>query len=255
MKKLFVLAAPLGVAFSICAQEVSVFGSDATEPRIQPQIQDEPQSSQMQESIDGLRSLLEGLNKRNRQLNNKITDLENKAAASDYNISQEIASLRALIEQNKIEQDEKINKLASAIKGGKALIDKKPATTLNSAKNSDPKTPAAIFEAAEKSFKNKDYAAAKSAYTALIAKKYKSAHCNYMLGEIAYFTKNYKDAIPYYHASVSLNAKAPYMPRLLYHTGVSLDKIGKPAEANKFYRALKQGYPDSNEAKDAPNRK
>ena len=45
------------------------------------------------------------------------------------------------------------------------------------------------------------------------------------------------------------------MPRLLYHTAISLDKVGQPSEANKFYSALKKAYPDSPEAKAAPERK
>jgi len=39
----------------------------------------------------------------------------------------------------------------------------------------------------------------------------------------------------------------------LYHTAISFDKIGDTQSANRFYKALKVGYPDSKEAKAAPN--
>ena len=46
-----------------------------------------------------------------------------------------------------------------------------------------------------------------------------------------------------------------YMPKLLYHTAISFDKIGDTKNANKFYNALRQAYPDSKEAKASPVRK
>ena len=115
--------------------------------------------------------------------------------------------------------------------------------------------PKAVLDLADKAYKDKKYSDAKKAFTLLLDKNYKPAYANFMLGEIAYNSKQYADAIPYYRASVNLYDKGNYMPKLLYHTAISCDKIGDTANANKFYAALKQAYPDSSEAKAAPTRK
>lgn len=281
MKNFVLLAALFGAAFFVYAEEVSVFGGGSVNSGVynydnQPSDYNnntnksndnyEPAPSETQESIDGIRSLLDGINANNRKLNSRIDDLENSVKASDFNVSEEISALKALIEQNKIEQDEKIRKLAAAIGGGSAIVDSKSAQSSKSVKksnddqgegkvNSDDKGPADVLVDADKFYKDKNYDKARDAYATLVKKNHKPAYSNYMLGEVAYATKNYKDAIPYYQNSVSLNGKANYMPRLLYHTAISLDKIGDTANANKFYQALKQAYPDSKEAKAAPSRK
>ena len=69
------------------------------------------------------------------------------------------------------------------------------------------------------------------------------------MGEIAYSQKSYSSAIEHYKASIALFDKAAYTPTLLYHTGSSFEKLGKLKEAQGFYKALKDSYPDSPEAK------
>ncbi len=59
-----------------------------------------------------------------------------------------------------------------------------------------------------------------------------------------------------YQKSQAPNSKdTDYMAKLLYHTAISFDKVGDTARANGFYQALKAQYPQSAEAKAAPNRK
>ena len=95
---------------------------------------------------------------------------------------------------------------------------------------------------------------AKARYEYLLSKDHKPAMANFYLGEIAYQQKAYNNAIKYYQQSIQLYDKAEYTPKLLYHTAISFDKIKDTASANKFYKALKLGYPDSKEAKAAPTR-
>ena len=78
---------------------------------------------------------------------------------------------------------------------------------------------------------------------------------NFYLGEISYQQKAYNEAIQYYQKSIELYDKADYTPKLLYHTAISFDKIKDTQSANRFYKALKLGYPDSKEAKASPDRK
>ena len=87
-----------------------------------------------------------------------------------------------------------------------------------------------------------------------VKKGHKPAASNFYLGEIAYKQKAYSTAIQYYQKSIQSNDKADYTAKLLYHTAISFDKIGDTQSANRFYKALKAGYPDSSEAKAAPNR-
>ncbi|MBK1971327.1 hypothetical protein JG677_00235 [Campylobacter sp. TTU-622] len=89
----------------------------------------------------------------------------------------------------------------------------------------------------------------------LLQKHYKPARVNFYFGEIEYKQKNYNNAIVFYKKSSAISTKGDYFPKLLYHTAISLDKIGDPKTANGFYKALKTNYPNSPEAKASPNRK
>ena len=73
-----------------------------------------------------------------------------------------------------------------------------------------------------------------------------------MIGEINYFQKLYANAIKSYQTSLKLHDKADYMPRLLYHSAISFDKLGDIKSANQFYNALMVTYPDSKEAQAVP---
>jgi TolA-binding protein len=87
-----------------------------------------------------------------------------------------------------------------------------------------------------------------------VKKNYKPARSNFYLGEIAYKKEQWRTAIKHYKISIDLYDKADYIPRLLYHTAISFDKIGEPSNANAFYKALKTNYPNSKEAKASPDR-
>jgi TolA-binding protein len=106
----------------------------------------------------------------------------------------------------------------------------------------------------ERLFANKEYGNAKKYFTELLARGYKPARNSYMLGEVEYFSEKWSEAIVNYKKSVKLYDKADYMPRLLYHTAISFDKLSDTASANQFYKLLKTDYPDSKEAKASPNR-
>ncbi|MBZ7953876.1 hypothetical protein H2278_03330 [Campylobacter sp. W0018] len=99
------------------------------------------------------------------------------------------------------------------------------------------------------------YEECKTKLNYLIAQKYKPARANFWLGEIEYKQKNYNNAIVFYKKSSTISSKGDYFPKLLYHTAISLDKVGNTKTANGFYKALKKNYPNTPEAKASPNRK
>lgn len=112
-----------------------------------------------------------------------------------------------------------------------------------------------ILDLAIKDLNDNSYENSKTKLNYLISKHYKPARANFWLGEIEYKQKKYNNAIAYYKTSSALSTKGDYFPKLLYHTAISLDKIGDPKTANGFYKALKTNYPNSPEAKASPNRK
>lgn len=290
MNKIFFTAILFGVAsFTYANNEVSIFADESVDPQKVVQsnknsineIKDE--LSNYDETIDGMRSLVEGISQKNLKLTRELAELDSKVQIlNDQNTSKQIDDLKKTIEKNKAEQDAKINKIMKSIEQLTALIDSKQNTqkTANKIDNNTTKAnskdskktattatvnfntadfskkdPVVILEQADKDYKAKKYPQAKAAFEYLASINYRVAYSNYMLGEIEYFSKNYAKAIPYYKTTVASYNKGWYMPRLLYHTAISLDKVGQPSEANKFYSALKKAYPDSPEAKAAPQRK
>lgn len=96
---------------------------------------------------------------------------------------------------------------------------------------------------------------AKEKFEYLISIHYKPARSTFWLGEIQYKQQDYAGALGFYKKSSAISTKGDYVPKLLYHTAISLDKVGDTKSANKFYKALKTAYPDSPEAKASPDRK
>jgi TolA-binding protein len=110
---------------------------------------------------------------------------------------------------------------------------------------------AEIEQEAKKFYKKKYYTKAIERYTYLIEKKYKPATAHYMIGEMNFKRKKYDNAISYFKKSASLYSKASYMPNLMLHTAISMDKIGDKKNAKVFYNAIVTKYPNSQEAVEA----
>lgn len=112
-----------------------------------------------------------------------------------------------------------------------------------------------ILKLAIKELNENEFEDAKEKFEYLIVNHYKPARSTFYLGEIEYKQQRYNNAIVYYKKSSAISVKGDYVPKLLYHTAISLDKIGDPKSANNFYRALKTNYPNTPEAKASPDRK
>ncbi|SHO80592.1 TPR repeat containing exported protein; Putative periplasmic protein contains a protein prenylyltransferase domain [hydrothermal vent metagenome] len=91
-------------------------------------------------------------------------------------------------------------------------------------------------------YNKKQYAKAKLIFKSLSKSSYKEGPTNYYLGEIAYFTKRYDDAIFYFKKSAGVLSKASYMHILLLHTAISLEKVGNKKEAKRFYQNIVDNY-------------
>ncbi|BCD67789.1 tol-pal system YbgF family protein [Nitratiruptor sp. YY09-18] len=101
---------------------------------------------------------------------------------------------------------------------------------------------------ARQAYKKHQYKKAKELFELAAAAKYKPATSNFYTGESCYYTKDYACAVQKYKKSASLYANSSYMPTLLLHTAISLEKLGKKDEAQKFYKNLVRLYPKSKAA-------
>ncbi len=177
----------------------------------------------------------------------------------------ELGTLIDSINKNYVPKD-KFDQLANEVRGGKGASSKAttaPETTKKdatketapapskviSAKELSTKDSATLMKEADEYYDKKSYTEAQALYNELLNRNYKPAKVNFNLGEISFSQKSYTTAIEHYKSSIALFDKAAYTPTLLYHTGASFEKLGKTKEAQGFYKALKESYPDSSEAK------
>ncbi len=228
----------------------------------------------IQEKFDGLRSVTESISdkigkmdknsftqkEQNKNIEETLTtlkknindnlELQNINQEKVKSVLSELSSLIDSINTNYISKDQ-FDELVQKQKDFQSEIEKKFIKLENNSKKSalSSKSGAQLLKEANKYFQSRSYENAKIRFKRLVKINYKPATSNYMLGEIAYRQKLYKNAIQYYKNSLSLYDKASFTPTLLYHTGISLSKLKKNSEAKKFFTALKTNYPNSKEAK------
>ncbi|BCD62521.1 hypothetical protein NitYY0826_C1399 [Nitratiruptor sp. YY08-26] len=282
MKKIVVLSS-LGLA--LMAQEPSAFeagnidnpspyGLTKTEKAIWQNRNDiksiksrlyniETKVNTLTEKVAGIESIVEGLDENLNNLKKKLkadntqmlqneidtlkADLNTSIAIQKENFSQikkvlkELSSLIDNISANYVSKSELQEQLQKIY----AKLDKKKKSTLSGAK---------LYSLAHKAYKNKEYQKAIEYFEAAAAKKYKPATSNFYIGESCYYTKDYACAVEHYKKSASIYAKSSYMPTLLLHTAISLERLGQKSEAKKFYKNLIKLYPRSKAAKIAKKR-
>ncbi|KAA6224614.1 MULTISPECIES: tetratricopeptide repeat protein [unclassified Campylobacter] len=245
------------------------------------------------ERLEGLQSTLEGINSQYAKSTSRLAQLEN--SYDDNNLSNELAALKAYVEESRTIQEKNNKQIKTILIELSSLVDsindnyvskneidrnlssasalltpsvkneeKKPDVKEETKKVTEKKVDDSwkkkqnneILELALSEFNKNSLESAGEKFQYLVSKQYRPATANFYLGEIQYKKKNYASAFNYYKISTSHGGKkSDYYPKLLYHTAISLDKVGDTASANKFYKALKQEFPNSAEAKAAPNRK
>jgi TolA-binding protein len=239
----------------------------------------------LRERIDGLQSIIESLSMTARKNKLELKELSKKDELKSQNRDefdkrfgeslelnaknielnkQEIEKARLIVEElsklvdkinaSYVTKDE-YNTLVDDFNKFKKLVAKelknayKPKKSkLDSMSNGDVATKAKQY------YDKKHYTKALEYYNHLIKKKYKPARSHYMVGEIYYYRKDYANAIAYFKKSASLYSKANYMPVLLLHTAISMDRTGDKKNAKSFYNAVIKKYPSSNSANIAKDR-
>ncbi len=223
---------------------------------------------QNRERIDGLQSIIEGWNSRIREfersirqiddLNRSVSDLQAKTETLTKTQTENFEQIRTVLQElgtlidsinEKYVDKERFDRLENAF-----LQFKEAYESFVKKADLSGKSNAEIFKEAKELFRKKRYSDAKRYFSHLIKNHYKPATSNYYLGEIAYMSGRYKDAIAYYKRSASLYDKSSFMPTLLLHTAISLQRIGDKEQAKEFYNSLISLYPESKAASVAKKR-
>jgi TolA-binding protein len=196
--------------------------------------------------LDGLTTVLEGINAKLSELSSVE---QNGSSADQSKLLKELAAMIDEINQNYVKKDEFYKALGK--KNTNSVVT-------SSAKKETPKESSAsnkeLFGKAVTSYRNMKYKDAKELFSRVDKNGYKSAESNYYLGEISYYTKEYKDAIFYYKKSVGMDDDASYMDTLLLHTGISLENTNDKSQAKLFYEAVVAKYPNKHSANIAKKR-
>lgn len=218
------------------------------------------------ERLDGMQGIIEGLSQRSNEQTLILQKLQEKLS-SDGNSSvslddlgkqvtlntENIAQFKALLEELSTTVDQ-INgsyvtkeQFAGLIKQLKVTL---PESTESAAKMSN----GSLEKEANKLFSQKQYADSQKYFEQMVQKKHKVAESLFMIGETYFERKSYKEAIANYKESASRNDKTLYMPTLLLHSGISMEKLGDNATAKAFYQATVSKYNGTGSAKEAQER-
>jgi TolA-binding protein len=108
-----------------------------------------------------------------------------------------------------------------------------------------------IFRKGKKYIQLGKYKDAIKFFSYLITKHYRPATDNFYIGEANYFLGRYETAIKHFKESVAIYDKSKFMPTLLLHSGISLEKMHDIEQAKSFYQVLVSTYKNLPEGKKA----
>ncbi len=247
MKYILHLALLLSMGCSVLIAEPSVYGNNnggfySSEKAIAKNKKTitslKRKVARQNEQISGLRSIVEGLSASVNELQ-KNTQNE-QGNSTDKALLEELGAMIDKINGDYVSKAE----LKKAL-GGKenyVLSSSIPAKKNTSKESLKGKSTKKLYSEGVRLFVKKRYDEAKKRFVITDTKGHKPAASNYYLGEIAYYTKQYEDAIFYFKKSAGLYDKASYIDTLLLHTAISLEKNGEKAQARAFYENIVANY-------------
>jgi len=208
--------------------------------------------AEQQNRIDGLISIIDGLNKKVLSLKEELKSNNNliRKVGDDNRTYSMLLELGKMVD--KINNSYVTNK---DLKEALSRVEKKVQQRIESDTTSSSEEDSSynffdtsvdistIYTEGVKLFSKRSYSSAKKKFKKALDKGYKKASSSYYLGEIAYHTNNYPEAIKYYKQSSALSNNASYMPTLYLHTAISLQRDGQYEQAKNFFRFLIDNYP------------
>lgn len=206
---------------------------------------------EQEERIGGLTTIIEGLSASMNELQSGTMQSSSNSTQNNDALLQKLAGMIDEINANYVRRDE-LNKVLANTK----TITKKPKPTksVSTSSNLEKKSNAILYSEGVRHFVKQRYSEAKQRFSITDVKGYKPAASNYYLGEIAYYTKQYEDAIFYFKKSAGLYDKASYIDTLLLHTAISLDNTGEKSQARVFYENIIENYPSKKTAEIAKSK-
>lgn len=206
--------------------------------------------AQQEERIDGLTTIIEGLSASMNELQyaQQKKPLPDDDQNSQDALLQKLAAMIDDINANYVSKKELQSLLEQHTPKKKKTPKKAKVTSFKGKDN------ATLYSEGVRHFGKKRYDEAQKRFTVTDKKGYKPAASNYYLGEIAYYTKKYEDAIFHFKKSAGLYDQASYIDTLLFHTAVSLEKSGDKEQAKMFYHNIIENYPTKKTAKIAKQR-
>jgi len=211
--------------------------------------------AELEERVDGLSSLVEGLSITINELQapGRLQPASSGSSNTDNTaLLKELGAMIDQINENYVSKEE-LQKILKSKGSYKVPVTSKKKSVPKEESLSE-KSNAKLYSEGVRLFNKKRYNEAKKRFTITDTKGYKPAASNYYLGEIAYYTKKYDDAIFYFKKSAGLYDQASYIDTLLLHTGISLEKTGDKAQAKAFYENIIENYAGKKSAKIARER-
>jgi TolA-binding protein len=212
--------------------------------------------AELEERVDGLASLVEGLSITINELQAPGRLQQVSAGTSNTDNTALLKELGAMIDQinESYVSREELQKILKSKGSYSAPKKEKKNSSLSDNGSLGNISNSKLYSEGVRLFNKKRYNEAKKRFTITDTKGYKPAASNYYLGEIAYYTKKYDDAIFYFKKSAGLYDQASYIDTLLLHTGISLEKTGDKEQARAFYKNIIENYGSKKSAKIAKDR-
>jgi TolA-binding protein len=181
-------------------------------------------------------------------LNSRITSIEKKVSILENNLDNNLSSLN----EKYIKLNQKYEKLKESIdaivniqnENFKYLTDTIQ-NLITQIKNQNI-SPKEAFKKAKELYFNNKLNKAKELFLISLNNSYLPATSSFYLGEIAYKQKKYKEALAFYKKSVNLYPKkTSFTAKLLYHSGIAFERLGKIQEAKLTFKKLIHDFPNS----------
>ncbi len=207
--------------------------------------------AQLKQEVEGLKSIVEGLGMTLNQAQQKEAS---SGSRTDSKLLHDLSVMIDKINSTYVSKEAlrkalKSGKVANRNSSARKIPKKRDKAKADSGSKLEKADSSALYSRGVRLVKKKKYSMAKQRFDILKTRGYKKSSTYFYLGEIAYRTKKYADAIAYYKTSAGANENANYMDTLLLHTGISLEKRGDKSQAKRFFQAIVDGYPNTGSAK------
>ena len=198
------------------------------------------ENSELRQDVEGLKSIIEGLNVAVNELrqSNASKPAVQATGGADAKMVRDLGVMIDKINGDYVSKAE----LAQALRGRSVASAPRTTTTTHTTTVQRPvssnnplesASSSALFSRGVRLVGQHKYSMAKQRFDILRARGYKKPATYYYSGEVAYRQGKYSNAIGYYKISAGANDKANYMPTLLLHTGISMEKTGQKKQAKK----------------------